>query len=191
MLLNTYRRPIEKILRCGVIQDLKFFLNIPTLVCEGRRARHAAYTSSFFFLAAAVDIRVNNPTVNVGIQQLNNNAVVWLHLRMPLAQGQDPKCDIPGVTAYGTVTDPAISLFHIRMSSINRTRNLKEKFRRGTWKRVWWGRNFVRNWIHKMCVAVWCTNRNNIYSRKRILSGKNSDVKGSAWSRKPSQAEPG
>ena len=41
---------------------------------------------------------------------------------MPLAQGQDPKCDIPGVTAYGTVTDPAISPFHIRTSSINRTR---------------------------------------------------------------------
>ena len=93
------------------------------LVCEGRRARHVAYTSSFFFLAAAVDIRVNNPTVNVGIQQLNNNAVVWLHLRMLLAQGQDPKCDIPGVTAYGTVTDPAISPFCIRTSSIDRTRN--------------------------------------------------------------------
>ena len=100
--------------------------NRQTLVCEGRRARHAAYTSSFFFLAAAVDIRVNNPTVNVGIhwQQLNNNAVVWLHLRMPLAQGQDPKCNIPGVTAYGTVTDPAISPFHIRTSSINRTRKI-------------------------------------------------------------------
>ena len=93
------------------------------LVCEGRRARHAAYTSSFFFLAAAVDIQVNNPTVNVGIQQLNNNVVVWLHLRMPLAQGQDPKCDIPGVTAYGTVMDPTISPFHIRTSSINRTCN--------------------------------------------------------------------
>ena len=98
-------------------------VRLPLLVCEGRRARHVAYTSSFLFLAAAVDIRVNNLTVNVGIQQLNNNAMVWLHLRMPLAQGQDPKCDIPGVTAYGTVTDPAISPFHIRTSSINRTCN--------------------------------------------------------------------
>ena len=38
-------------------------------------------------------------------------------------EGQDPKCNVPGVTAYGTVTDPTILPFHIRMSSINRTRN--------------------------------------------------------------------
>ena len=60
--------------------DIKFdiiaYAIIGGLVCEGHHARHAAYTSSFFFLAAAVDIQVNNPTVNVGIQQLNNSTVV-------------------------------------------------------------------------------------------------------------------
>ena len=56
-------------------------------------------------------------------QLLNsNNELVRNNYRMPLAQGQDPKCNVPGVTAYGTVKDPAISPFHIRTSSINRTR---------------------------------------------------------------------
>ena len=43
-----------------------------------------------------------------------------------LMEGQDPKCHVPGVTTYGTVTDPAISPFHIRTSSVNRTHNLKK-----------------------------------------------------------------
>ena len=58
------------------------------------------------------------------IQLLNsNNELVRNNYRMPLAQGQDPKCNVPGVTAYSTVTDPAISPFRIRTSSINRTCN--------------------------------------------------------------------
>ena len=48
----------------------------------------------FFFLAAAVDIRVNNPTVNVGIQQLNNNAVTSLENALSPRPG--PQMRYPG-----------------------------------------------------------------------------------------------
>ena len=38
-------------------------------------------------------------------------------------QCQDPECNVPAFAGAGTVTDPAISPFHIRTTSINGTRN--------------------------------------------------------------------
>ena len=70
-------------------------------------------------------IMVVDGRVRVAIHCRYCNTGFWIvrnNYRMPLAQGQDPKCKVLGVTTYGTMTDPTISPFCIRTSSINRTR---------------------------------------------------------------------